>query len=102
MKLKLYSPEVLVLIDLWQWPEVRSQVLPAIAFHQHRTILQSNQLWDIDPCAGVVKDTTVNLRESASHVGVTLLLLSHWLAAAFYQNVCPGWRPGNTIELSSV
>jgi hypothetical protein len=48
MQLKLYSPEVLVLLDLWQRQELWSQLLlPTIAFHQHPTILQSKQLWDV-------------------------------------------------------
>jgi hypothetical protein len=35
--------------------------LPAIAFHQHRIILQSNQLWDVDPCHCAVLHNTSNL-----------------------------------------
>jgi hypothetical protein len=54
---------VLQAADLWQRPEVRSQVLmPAIAFHQYRTILQSNQVWDVDHCHnGVLHMITVLL-----------------------------------------
>ena len=56
---------MLVLLYLWRWPEERSQVLlPAITFHQHRTILQSNQLWDVDPCHCAVLHNTSNLRQS--------------------------------------
>jgi hypothetical protein len=38
-------------------------LLPAVAFHQHRTILQSNQLWDVDPCHSAVLRNTSNLRQ---------------------------------------
>ena len=66
---------MLVLLDLWQRPEVRSQVLlPAIAFHQHSTILQSNQLWDVDLCHSAVIHDTSNLRQSV-HSGLSEALL---------------------------
>jgi hypothetical protein len=65
MQLILFSPEVLVLLDLLQLPEVRSQALyTAIAFHKHRIILQSNQLWDVDACHSSVLHNTSNLRQS--------------------------------------
>ena len=66
---------MLVLLVLCQRPEVRSQVLlPAIAFHQHRSILQSNLLWDVDPCHSAVLYNTSNLRQSV-HSGLSEALL---------------------------
>jgi hypothetical protein len=66
---------VLVLLDLWQRPELRSQVLlPAIAFHQHCTLLKSNQLWDVDPGHSAVLHNTSNLRQSV-HSGHSETLL---------------------------
>jgi hypothetical protein len=70
---------VLVLLDLWQRPEVQSQVLlPAIIFHQHCNILQSNQLLDVDPCHSGVLHNTSNLRQSVhSGLSESLLEISH-------------------------
>ena len=68
---------MLVLLDLWQRPEVQSQVLlPAIAFHQHHTIafLQSNQLWDVDPNHSAILHHTSNLLQSV-HSGLSEALL---------------------------
>ncbi|KAK6320523.1 hypothetical protein J4Q44_G00096300 [Coregonus suidteri] len=62
-------------------PEVRSQVLlPAIAFHQHRTILQSNQLWDVDPMSQCSPSHNSNLRQSV-HSGLSEALLDEAEAA---------------------
>ena len=65
---------MLVLFDLWQRPEIWSQVLlPAMAFHQHSSI-QSNQLWDVDPHHSAVLHNTSNLRQSV-HSGLSKELL---------------------------
>jgi hypothetical protein len=45
-------------------------LLPDIAFHQHCTILQSNQLWDVDTCHSAVLHNTRNLRQGI-HSGLS-------------------------------
>jgi hypothetical protein len=87
MQLKLYSAEVLVLLDLWQRPEVQSQVLlPAIASYQHRTIIQSNQMQDVDPCHSAVLHNISNLRQSL-HSGLSEALLDK-ADAPVVENCC--------------